>query len=355
MKKNKLLGLQILRGLAAWIVVFYHINQSYFNFNPPFDFLKILEYGRFGVDIFFVLSGFIMYNSVKYTKRGGFSFLLDRIFRIFPIYWLMTFLLIIFTIILPIESYRTSFTWDTLLKSLFLFPCENPKFTGFFPFLIVGWTLTFEMFFYSILSISLYLNKKLAIIIAILIISILSFILGDIEFLGNSNALLYEFVFGVLIAHVYTTIESSKNAKILINPRDISLLVIIIFIYSYLVIKYFGFIYPVKLSVAGFIVVVFLLLENIVRKFPRLQFFVVLGDISYSTYIIHPLIMGWFKVIFLNANQEIVKYSIIIIFLFLVYYLSNLSYRYVEVSRHLLMLKEKIKASIELKLGNIYE
>jgi exopolysaccharide production protein ExoZ len=346
MKRNKLLGLQILRGLAAFMVVIHHINQTYFHWNPPIDFLEIFNYGSFGVDIFFVLSGFIMYYSVKYNKRGGFSFFIDRFFRIFPVYWLLTILLIISSIILPIKSYDTFFTWDTLLKSLFLVPNQNPSGIGHYPFLYVGWTLTYEMFFYSILSISLIINKKYALIIASIFLSILPIGLKNISLLGHSNFLLYEFVFGILIAYVYTSVQSSKYSRIVIKPINALPFLIVLIIYNYLAIKHFGFAFKVKLSMAGSIILIFLILEDIIKKTPRLGGMVILGDISYSTYLIHPIILGWFKLIFKTSNSDILKFSIILLFLFLVYLLSRLSYRYIEVNKHLAVLKEKVKDHI---------
>ncbi len=342
MKRDKLNGLQILRGLAAWIVVFHHINVSYFNSNPPFEFLKIFNYGSFGVDIFFVLSGFIMYYSVKYNTRGGFSFLLDRLFRIFPVYWFMTALLAISSLILPVISYNTFFTHDTLLKSLLLIPHENPSGDGNYPFLYVGWTLTYEMFFYCVLSISLILYKKRALFLATTVLFILPFI-NHYGLLGHNTLLLYEFVAGVIIAFLYTRLKKSKYSYFFSKTDFIIILVIILLTSCILAIKVVGFSFPIKLLSASIIVFVFLLIENFIKNKSILSKLVLMGDISYSTYLIHPIILGWFKSLFMFTNNEIFKSLIILTFLYFVYSLSKLSYKLIEVNKWIFNIKKKLK------------
>jgi peptidoglycan/LPS O-acetylase OafA/YrhL len=343
MQRNKLLGLQILRGIAAWLVVFHHINQDYFLWNPPFSFLNFINYGVIGVDIFFVLSGFIMFYSVQNNTKGGVTFLIDRFFRIFPVYWVMTLLLVLSALILPLNSYNTFYTWDSLLKSLLLIPNANPNGFGNFPFLYVGWTLTYEMFFYSVLAISLMINKKYALLIATVALCILPIRLGDEPLLGGSNILLYEFVIGVVIAYLYSLIKAGGYAKVILKPIYALPLLIILSLYSYYTVKQSGFELPVKITIAGAVVVLFLLIEETVQKMPRLGFMVSLGDVSYSTYLIHPVILGWFSLAVRSSDQQIIRFSYIFLFLFLVFFLSKLSFNYIESNKHLSALKEKLK------------
>lgn len=343
MQRNKLLGLQILRGIAAWLVVFHHINQDYFLWNPPFSFLNFINYGVIGVDIFFVLSGFIMYYSVQNNTKGGISFFIDRFFRIFPVYWVMTLLLVISALILPSNSYNTFYTWDSLLKSLALIPNANPNGFGYFPFLYVGWTLTYEMFFYGVLSVSLIINKKYALILATAFLSLLPIVLGDDSLLGGSNSLLYEFVIGVVIAFLYSSIKSGSYANAVLKPIYAIPLLIVLSIYTYFTVKQSGFELNIKLTIAASVVVLFLLIEDIVRKMPRLGFMISLGDISYSTYLIHPVILGWFSLAVRSSDQQLVRFSYIFLFIFLVFFLSKLSFKYIESNNQLSVLKEKLK------------
>lgn len=342
MKREKLIGLQILRGVAAWLVVMRHVNQEYFDYNPPIKFLSIFNYGSFGVDIFFVLSGFIMYYSVKHNKKGGVSFFLDRFFRIFPVYWFMTVLLIISSLILPNSSYGTSFTYESLLKSFFLIPHENPSGFGNFPFLSVGWTLIYEMFFYVILSISLIIYKKRALIITVTLLTILPILLGNHNLLGSSNFLLIEFVTGVIIAYIYSLISTKKYYKKIQKPQVAILLLITTIIFCSIAIYKAGFL-ATRIVCANLLVFNFLIVEHLVRQVKRFKTIVFLGDISYSTYLIHYIILGWFYVPFSFTDNLLIKFLIILIFFYSVYVLSKLSYKYIEINKWLLGIKDRLK------------
>ena len=71
---GRLVSIQCLRFAAAGLVVLTHTSSGYF------------VYGAFGVDIFFVISGFIITHVMRQREPG--SFLLDRLTRIYPLYWL---------------------------------------------------------------------------------------------------------------------------------------------------------------------------------------------------------------------------------------------------------------------------
>ena len=85
----KILSIQYLRAAAALMVVFFHADgmaQEYFNFTG-------LSFGAAGVDIFFVISGFIMWITTASERITPASFAVNRIIRIVPLYWAMTLLL----------------------------------------------------------------------------------------------------------------------------------------------------------------------------------------------------------------------------------------------------------------------
>ena len=340
MNRDKLLGLQVLRGLAAWIVVFHHVNQTFFNWEPPLKILYVFNHGGFGVDIFFVLSGFIMFYSVKNNSRGGVSFFLDRFFRIFPVYWCMTLLLLISGFLFSASSYDTYFTKESLAKSLLLITSKNPN-GGFYPYLYVGWTLIYEMFFYIVLSISLLIYKSRALIITTVFLFFFPLILKSNDLLGNSNYLLYEFLIGISIAFVFSHLEKSRYSKALLK----SIYAVPIFLIC------FGCMYFMKSSLflrsfnAALLVVAFLLLEIYFKKYKSV-FWVQLGDISYSTYLIHPIIYGWFILLFRSVNSLIFKCLIIFMALYLVFLLSKFSYKYIEINRRVLDTKKHFKTSL---------
>ena len=126
---SKIDSIQLLRFLAALAVIGVH--------------LPLINAGGFGVDIFFFISGFI----ISYvTIRGRDHFLLKRIIRVVPIYWLLTFGVFGLAAIAPTLLNNTTADLVHLAKSLFFVPFDKNG-SGLFPVLFVGWTLNYEMFF----------------------------------------------------------------------------------------------------------------------------------------------------------------------------------------------------------------
>ena len=153
----ELKNIQGLRALAAILVVGCHFHD--FADRYGFRSEALITIGAWGVDLFFVISGFIMItvNWNKFSKpNASRAFLIRRIVRIFPPYWLVT-LVIAATMIL---SPRLFHTWapniSNLLPSLLLFPSDEK------PILYVGWTLVFEMYFYYVFATLLNFSRNIA-------------------------------------------------------------------------------------------------------------------------------------------------------------------------------------------------
>lgn len=131
-------SIQALRAVAALMVLAHHLSSHRF------------VGGAAGVDIFFVISGFIM-GSVD-TKAAPTQFMLKRIIRIVPLYWATTLLLCAGAL----AGVFARFTFDTssLLKSLLFVPYANEA-GQIWPLAIAGWTLNAEMMFYVLFAASL--------------------------------------------------------------------------------------------------------------------------------------------------------------------------------------------------------
>ncbi len=164
------------------------------------------HFGRFGVDVFFVISGFIMivttwelYN----RRRAGIQFLLRRCVRIYPPYWLVIVPITCIYYIAPARYTNFHPMHANLIASFLLFPQSAH------PILVVSWTLVFEMYFYLIFSglLSLprrHLAKALGLWTALQVALWLLFRHATeavLAFLGNPSAL--EFIFGAVIAIIY--------------------------------------------------------------------------------------------------------------------------------------------------------
>ena len=140
-------GIQYLRAFAALGVVFYHIS---FLYPVPFG----LEQAKGGVDVFFVISGFVIATSG--WNLGPNVFLWRRVIRIVPTYWLVT---LIYAVFYVLEGRLV--TPGGLMQSLAFLPYENPGQDGrIVPIVGVGWTLNLEMMFYLIFAVVLSLAPR---------------------------------------------------------------------------------------------------------------------------------------------------------------------------------------------------
>ena len=83
-----ILSLQYARGLAALLVVYFHATRQFKAFTPANE--SFVQFGELGVDIFFVLSGFVMWITTSTSQVGTMEFLKRRAIRIVPIYWTVT-------------------------------------------------------------------------------------------------------------------------------------------------------------------------------------------------------------------------------------------------------------------------
>jgi len=191
-RNGNLQSLQILRAVAATSVVYCHIDV-----NPDF--------GTFGVDIFFVLSGFVMAMVIAGGQRPW-DFAASRIARIVPLYWLLTTGVLALAAWKPALFNSTTANLPNYLKSLFFVPYfkENGE---LHPMLAVGWTLNYEMFFYGCILVAIGLSRRfyLGITLALLL---LAYAVGSAAPVGReagtflANTLIFEFAFGMLAFHL---------------------------------------------------------------------------------------------------------------------------------------------------------
>ena len=149
---NRLIGLQVLRAVAALMVVFHHARWSV----PGSEFLP--HVGEAGVDVFFIISGFVMaYTTAAIHDDAGFqarglaarNFFANRILRVVPLYLLA----LAWTIH---KGYGSRFTGVDILEDIFFIPHvskESPDFLS--PIVRQGWSLDYEMFFYGLFAISM--------------------------------------------------------------------------------------------------------------------------------------------------------------------------------------------------------
>jgi peptidoglycan/LPS O-acetylase OafA/YrhL len=153
---RKYQGLQILRIAAACMVVLTH---STFYARERLDkHFAVWGEGASGVNIFFVLSGFVMiYSSAKLLKdvNGWKIFAERRIVRIVPIYWIATSLKIAALLLTSGYILHAQFSAVKAIESFLFVPAYNSD-GSITPVMGVGWTLNFEMFFYLLFTLALF-------------------------------------------------------------------------------------------------------------------------------------------------------------------------------------------------------
>lgn len=155
--KNTLKNIQALRGIAVLLVMLLHLSAIEKKYSADTIIPDFFHIGAFGVDVFFVISGFIMVTVTEHLARNcktALHFLFLRITRIYPLYWLSTAIIALIVTLLPGITSFTSSAPYFLVKSLFLLPQES------IPLLSVGWTLVHEMNFYVVFSLFLLLHKQ---------------------------------------------------------------------------------------------------------------------------------------------------------------------------------------------------
>lgn len=335
---NSLVSIQVLRAIAAWLVVFYH----------EYDLLFIRQFqhypqsGYFGVDVFFVISGFIMVYSLAHRDSGAREFFLRRVIRIVPAYWFYTLLMVFFSGLYVEEFSYTKWDLSTLWASLLFFVTNNPSGIGHFPLLTVGWTLSFEMFFYVLLSLCIFAFGKYRYIACALILVILPFVWDDYQHYRLSTKLLYEFVLGMAICFGYMRIKNIRPMFLYIS--GIVLLLMAVFFLQMDIGYSNGGELGLKRSLLACLLVSSLLcFESVLSRLTAgvFKWIRYAGDISYSTYLLHPIVIGvllHYAGIQNSAGGEVL---LMISASAIVFIASHLSYRYIEVGPVAKILKNK--------------
>jgi exopolysaccharide production protein ExoZ len=147
LQTTSLTSIQSLRGFAALAVAFAHLSavESKFGSSPILGNWTTVGFG--GVDLFFVISGFVMVWVTRASQgvaKDVPKFLLARFFRIYPLWWLVLSLIVAVWLVKPEWVYSSNTAPPDFLRSYLLFPAVN------LPFHAVGWTLIHEVWFYIV-------------------------------------------------------------------------------------------------------------------------------------------------------------------------------------------------------------
>ncbi|MDP2387544.1 MAG: acyltransferase [Bacteroidota bacterium] len=311
MKLSPLNNLQVLRGISALLVCCYHLRPTLKGeLNGPL----LFGYGYIGVSIFFVISGFIISYSTRDVIINLRAYVLDysikRFIRVIPLYYFYTcvWLLVSHQLLMYLSTGSSD-----LMRVLLFIPLPGKP-----PPLYVGWTLNYEIYFYIIFGVSFFFKEKRHLFILIYFLSSLILLPLILHFMGFegfrvkdypglfykespylsliTNPFLLLFVFGILISRYYDKIRINKKMTLIVFFTSL----------IYFIVVYFSQLnnFILEFSACGLLVFSTLLLDKVFIDFKPKKVFTYLGDISYSLYLVHPIIIIYIPNVFKKLHLD---------------------------------------------------
>jgi exopolysaccharide production protein ExoZ len=278
---NRVLSVELLRGLAAISVMGFHFSISH----PLPIFGAIFANGHIGVDLFFLISGFVIYVSTERDRHPG-RFLIRRFFRIVPLAWVCT--LCAYLVMPPPRQ-------PNLVADLFFFPSDTisgPLFAPIYALHIlpVLWSMSYEVLFYAVFAAVLYLGRARGLLTTTILVGLVAvgqgtpFITLDAQsfsLVGRplfANPMLLYFPVGMLFGWL-----SMRGSLALWMSSRIMLAALALAIWWTLPVTY-GF------TRIGIIAIPLFLLMPTIKEGRMGKIAAALGSISYAIYLIHQMI-----------------------------------------------------------------
>ena len=332
---GRLLYSQMLRAFAANAVLLYHISfveKKYTDIPQIYE--KFYEFGAFGYDIFFVLSGLIMYMNNNNTSSR--KFLFDRVTRIYPAYWFYTSLIVPIFIFYPAAINSSLSETPDLWRTYLLFP----DFTH--PLLIVGWTLVLEMYFYLVFALALASRVRMEWAVtawgAVVIVGAAAFGASITEpFQPVLHTILHplalEFIAGVLIGSLIQSGRVKYASWVMVAALGWMVAVVAVVPNAHALEGAMRV--ALVLPAAGMIVYGLAVLDVRARSAPP-RWLVRLGDASYSTYLCQILVISALGRLYFRfpppdwVPLDIVRVALVLTCLVVTNVVGLVSYRCIE-------------------------
>jgi exopolysaccharide production protein ExoZ len=266
-------SIQFLRAFGAIYVMLYHLIHWWDRTSDAFTGLFDNGYGA--IDLFFVISGFVVFQSVCNAGNGlkAFSrFFAKRLIRIYPLYWIFL-LFFLFTGILNMQGMKT----ESVYKTFFLLP-------GHTPVIDTSWTLQYEIYFYLIIGLFI-LGKRWQILqAALFLLSLTAFLSGIFSSIlgwhlptqGFYNEFVFEFFLGAIAVQFFKRIPLSISFFLVISGT-------ILFLFP---IKFHSS-HVLAFGVPSLFILVGLTNLEYRQKIKIPKFLVMAGNASYCLYLIH--------------------------------------------------------------------
>ena len=285
---------QYLRFIAATLVVLVHIYEMLPGWGKG-DFGTHFNLGASGVDIFFVLSGFIMCVITESRETTAKNFLLHRLLRVAPPYWAITILMTGLIIVAPSLFNSSRFELTHVISSFLFFAWPHPVMRDAMPVYFPGWTLNYEAFFYIIFAsfLAFPLGKRvlssIAVIISLIYLGL--FLHPSSEILKfYTKPIMMEFIFGMGIGYIYMRSKTPRpeiSYSLIVN----SLIGLTMGALYWSVSRLSAERFLVWGALDAMLVLGFVSLEAHGHMFKN-RFLKILGDASYATYLTHFFVVG---------------------------------------------------------------
>ncbi|MFU0504475.1 acyltransferase family protein [Pseudaminobacter sp. NGMCC 1.201702] len=273
---SRLYGIQYLRAFAALAVVVFHAAERTGGH---------FAIGAAGVDVFFVVSGFIMWVISQGRPVAPLRFLRERLERIAPLYWIATSIMVVGALAGLFPNLRVTF--GHVFGSLFFIPHRSPSDGEIWPVLVQGWTLTYEMFFYAVFAGCLLLPSRMRLPVLgviFIVLTAMGYLLDARNplFLTYTNPIILEFLLGAIIGKLW--LEDRVPSPF----AGLVLIVVAVAGFAFVGITYLGFHPFVFGPLAAALLIGVLALER-GGALGHVRVVAYLGDSSYSIYLFHTM------------------------------------------------------------------
>ena len=304
-------GIQLLRYFAALLVVVTHATGS---FSEKILGLGAGQYwflGMSGVDIFFVISGFVMAATAEKfqtNNNGCKEFALRRIIRVVPLYWGATSVKVALAIILPSLAVHSKLDITYIISCYLFIPSLNAD-NEYLPILTVGWTLIYEMFFYLMISIALFLGFNVLKFVATVfsLLSLLTLLKQDnsLAIFYFTNPIVLEFCYGMLVFLIVKRyIEQLQGWGCILIAIGVLSLFFIDINSAQLGLRFIYWGIPASMIVLGVALTEEFFRTKLLSKISYL------GDTSYSLYLLHPFIIPFVMLVIGKFNLALMPMAV---------------------------------------------
>lgn len=339
-----------IRGLAALLVVFFHLTQYLDEYEMFKLFRPVYANGFLAVDFFFVLSGFII--AFKYQARFSrslsradvISFLVKRLARIYPLHLFVLVAYVLLQFLLYFtgrEAWQGQFAVEKFLYKLFLVDLWTLSSENWQSWNVPSWTISGEWFAYLVFPLLAFVFCKISLpyrvvtgvfLLAFLVWAYDSYTCGSIGSCIGELGLLRCFG-GFVVGVVVYNLHSLLGKGFPLASRFLCVLAAGLFVGALSAGLPNYWVVPLSFSLALLGIVGF---YGSVQRILESRIFVYLGDISYSVYLTHAFIADVMYKAFLS-NGQVPSILFISIYILVTLVFSSLTYKFIEVPCRILV------------------